>query len=81
MEPILQQYGLAGVVIGALAGAVVFLYKKGESLQRKYDALYEQRLQDLKDANAKSYENLQQVTNLSEKMNDIFISHIDKRRK
>lgn len=51
---VLQQYGLAGLVILVLAGVVLALYKDNQKLQDKLLAAQQSRVDDAREINAKT---------------------------
>lgn len=51
---VLQQYGLAGLVILVLATVVVALYRDNQKLQDKLLAAQQSRVDDAKEINAKT---------------------------
>lgn len=51
---VLQQYGLAGLVILVLAGVCVALYKDNQKLQDKLLAAQQSRVDDAKEINTKT---------------------------
>lgn len=67
MPPELAQLGLAGLVIFALASAVVFLYKRIDKIQ-------EERLQDARDTRDKLYGPLEEISNQSKTIYDLLIN-------
>lgn len=74
MEQILQQYGLAGLVIATLAGVVVFLYRGTVNLQNRIESIQESRLQDARETRDKLTEPLQKQALMSEKIYDVLLN-------
>lgn len=59
-DQVIQGFGLpAAIVIVALAGVIIFLYKSREKLQAEYNALQNQRVVDAKETRDKITEPLQ----------------------
>lgn len=67
----LFQYGLAGVVIFALAGVVIFLYKELKEERAKNEVLQDKRLQDALTINDKVTGPLREQRELSQKIYDV----------
>lgn len=67
----LFQYGLAGVVIFALAGVVVFLYKELKEERTKNEVLQDKRLQDALAINDRVTGPLREQRELSQKIYDV----------
>lgn len=54
--------GILGLIIITLAGVVYRLWNDGKSLQTKYDALQNQRVQDVKDTTDRVTQPLQSIS-------------------
>lgn len=64
MEPALAQYGLPGIVIGALASVVVYQ-------NRKLDKIQEQRISDAKEFGNKIAEPLESIRIMNQRQADL----------
>lgn len=79
MEQILQQYGLAGLVISVLSGVVVILYRKNDDQRKKYEELQEKRLADAITARDRITGPMEELTRLGAKMYELLRDIDDKK--
>lgn len=74
-DQVIQGFGLpAAVVIIALVGVVIFLYRSVQNLQSKYDAIQEQRIVDARETRDKIAEPLDKMASLSEKTYELLLT-------
>lgn len=77
---ILQQYGLAGLVIFILSTVVVFLYKEGKGTQKKYDEMQDTRLNDARETRDKLVEPIEKLAKQQEQTNELLIKLFSNRK-
>lgn len=65
--------GLVFVVL-ILAGVIIFLFKRLDNLQTKYDTMQEQRVNDARETRDKITEPLENQAKVTEKIYDLLLS-------
>lgn len=74
-EQVIEGFGLpAAIVIISLVAVIVFIYRKLDKLQSKYDALQEQRIIDARETRDKVMEPLDKQAIMSEKIYELLLN-------
>lgn len=81
MEAILLQYGLPGVCILALVGALTYTVREGKSKDAKYDALQEAYIRDLKEGRDKLAALSEQQSLQNQRNNDLLLTISNNQRR
>lgn len=80
-DTVIQGFGLqSGIVILALAGVVLYLFRGLQKSQDKFDALQERRLEDAKETRDKLTEPLNEQAKQSQKIYELLVSVLNDRK-